>query len=64
MKRFIILGCWRLCVLSLSGQCPDKDSLWKKIVWFKSNTTVSSDEKLAALLNYEAGVNRCPYRYD
>jgi CHAT domain-containing protein len=63
-KVFILISFGFLCTLSLLAQCPNKDSIWKKIGLFRSSPTFSSAEKLSVLLKYESEMKNCPYRYD
>ena len=52
--------------LSLSGQCPDRDSLWKRLNFLKSVSpkVISWDEQLKELKRYEAGIKDRPFRND
>ncbi|HWK05136.1 MAG TPA: CHAT domain-containing tetratricopeptide repeat protein [Puia sp.] len=51
--------------LTLSGQCPDRDSLWKRLIYLKNSANaVPWTEQLKELKNYEAGMKSCPYRND
>ncbi len=63
-KVFILISFGFFWSLSSLGQCPDRDSLWESVMMLKKNSTLSSAEKLSALLNYEAGMKNCPYRDD
>ena len=63
-KVFILISFGFFCTQSLSGQCPDKDSLWKKLVVFNNTSTLSSSEKLSFLMTYERDMEGCPYRFD
>ena len=51
---------------SLSAQCPDRDSLWERLVFFRdfSAKAPSLSEQLNELLQYEVLINNCPYRFD
>ena len=46
------------------GQCPDRDSLWKKLVFLRDSSTLSSSEKLKELLYYKDLIKSCAYRFD
>src|SRR5258708_1267875 len=51
--------------LSLSGQCPDRDSLWKRLTYLTNSAgAVPWVEQLKELKNYEAGIKSCSYRND
>ncbi len=63
-KVFFIIGLGFCFSSSILGQCPDKDSLRERIVVIRSNSALSSAEKLSALLKYEADMKSCPYRGD
>lgn len=51
---------------SLSGQCPDRDSLWERLVFFRdfSEKAPPLAKQLNELLRYEVLINNCPYRFD
>jgi tetratricopeptide (TPR) repeat protein len=49
----------------LAGQCPDRDVLWNRLVFFRdSSTTLSPADKLNELLSYETKIKDCPYKFD
>jgi CHAT domain-containing protein/tetratricopeptide (TPR) repeat protein len=48
----------------LFGQCPDKDSLWKKLNSFKDTSASLHIKFLNELLNDELVISNCPYRID
>ncbi len=48
----------------LSGQCPDRDWLWKRLVFLRDSTTSPPTEKLNELLTYEDRMKNCSYRFD
>ena len=49
---------------SLSGQCPDRDSLWKNIKALRYSASGNYDERLKKLLQDEKQVKACPYNID
>lgn len=60
-----LLAHFVLFSLSLSGQCPDRDSLWKRLNYLKNaNPIVPWTEQIRELKRYEAGMKDCPYRND
>lgn len=64
-RKFFIVPCLSfLFVLSLSAQCPDRDFLWKKLIFIRDADTSSPDQQLKELLNYEEKIKDCPYRND
>jgi CHAT domain-containing protein len=48
----------------LSGQCPDKQFLWHRIIYLRDSTTVLPKEQLAELLRYLEEMKNCPYQND
>src|SRR5690242_7814452 len=62
-KVFLILS---FCLLgwSLAGQCPDRDSLLRRLLWIKDSSTDLPAQKLSTLLNYVRIVDECPDKYD
>ena len=49
---------------SLSGQCPDRDSLLKKMIFFQSAASLSVKDQLNYLLEYEKKLNECSSKSD
>jgi CHAT domain-containing protein len=47
-----------------AGQCPDRDVLWKRLVFLRDASTLSPAEKLNTLLSYESQMKDCPYKFD
>jgi CHAT domain-containing protein len=41
------------------GQCPLKESLWKKLIFLRDSSTLSTKDQLHELLNCEAELNKC-----
>jgi tetratricopeptide (TPR) repeat protein len=63
-KRLFIL----IIVLSLDailfGQCPDKDSLWKRLIYLRDVYNMPPAEKLKELLPYEVLMKKCASGHD
>jgi CHAT domain-containing protein len=51
-KHFLIIFGLLFVELSLSGQCPGKDSLWHRIVYLRDSTEVPAKIQLTELNNY------------
>lgn len=55
------------CVLFLTAsswaKCPDRDSLWKRLVYIRESS-ISPARQLQELLQYEADIKNCSYQYD
>lgn len=61
----LFLAHFALFSLTLSGQCPDRDSLWKRINHLKdAYPTVPLAEQLKELKKYEEEIKGCAYRND
>ena len=57
--------CATLFSLSLSGQCPDRDSLWKRFDFLRDPAHgVSWADQLKELKGYENRIKDCAYRND
>ena len=57
--------CATLFSLTLSGQCPDRDSLWKRLNYIKDPSHgVPWTDQLKELKSYEVRMKDCPYRND
>src|SRR4030095_701466 len=64
LKKILILGSFgSFLVTSIVGQCPNKDSLEKRLVFLRGSQ-IPPKEQLKELLNYESLVRTCPYRND
>jgi CHAT domain-containing protein len=63
-KIFILSSVGILSAIFLMGQCPNKDSLWKRLIFLRTATDISSDEQLKELLRYEQAIKNCPYKED
>src|SRR4030095_3925135 len=59
----IVLSFFTFAV-SLSGQCPDKETLWKRLDFLVNSSTISTKDQLAELLPIEATMSHCPYKND
>jgi tetratricopeptide (TPR) repeat protein len=46
------------------GQCPPKDSLWKRLIFLRDSSDISSAEQIKELQKYELSLDNCPYRND
>lgn len=67
MKKFCVLIVLNTFItLVLSGQCPDRDFLWKRLVYIRDSSSLisSSSEQLRELLGYESAITNCTYQYD
>ncbi|WP_276501202.1 CHAT domain-containing protein [Terrimonas pollutisoli] len=66
MRRglLILISSVLLLTASLSGQCPDKDFLFKRIRFVKDSSGFTPQEKIAELLGYLDKMDSCPYRND
>lgn len=63
-KNVALLFAGLLILLSLSGQCPDRDFLWHRINFLRDSSQVSSASQLAELKTYLDNINGCPYIND
>jgi CHAT domain-containing protein len=50
--------------LSLSAQCPDRDFLWKKVIFLRDSSNVTDSVQLKELLNYANRLKACNYQND
>ena len=65
LKKILILGsCISLFAISVGAQCPDRDSLWNKLIFLRNSPNISAPDQLNELLAYEAIIKNCPYRDD
>jgi len=48
----------------VSGQCPDKTFLWKRIVFLRDSSTIDGNTQLTELLRYSKGMQNCSSRFD
>lgn len=63
-KAFVLISYSLLFAISLSGQCPDRDSLWRRIIFLKESSNISTDERLQSFLKEEEKLKSCPDRND
>ncbi|HEV8284477.1 MAG TPA: CHAT domain-containing protein [Chitinophagaceae bacterium] len=67
-NKFILISCGLLFCISLSGQCPDRDDLWKHLTYLNDtyllHSTSPPKEELVTLLGFMGKMNDCPYRND
>ena len=63
-KIFVFVSYILISTISLLGQCPDKDSLWRRLVFLRDASNLSPKEQLAELLPISVEINSCPYRND
>jgi CHAT domain-containing protein len=61
-RSFLLIVNTLLFFLSLSGQCPGRDSIWKKLLYLRSAGNIPLNEKLNELSGYEAKIKgyTCP----
>ncbi len=64
MKSGIIIIASLSFYLSLSGQCPDRDFLWHRIIFLRDSSGIPPNKQLTELLNYEIQIDKCNYRVD
>ena len=65
LKQILILGNLAiLFVISVGAQCPDRDSLWKRITFLRSSSNISQFDQIKELLGYEPVIKDCPYSGD
>lgn len=63
-KLLLALGCSLFSISLLSGQCPDKSFLWKRIVYLRDSSKVTLKAQLEELLPYLSVINNCPFKGD
>ncbi len=67
-KIFILISYCLIFVISLQGQCPDRDVLWKRLTYLDTTYLWYSKsppkKELVALLGYLDKMNRCNYQND
>ena len=59
-----IIACFILFTTFLNGQCPDRDILWRRIIYVRDSSKLSPKEQLPELLGYLGKMNTCAYRND
>ncbi len=50
--------------LFIYGQCPAKEELWKRLIFLRDSSAASAKEKLTELLQFEANLEACSYKFD
>src|SRR5688572_33164279 len=63
-KLLLALGCSLFSVSLLSGQCPDKSFLWKRIVYLRDSSKITLKAQLEELSPYLSVINKCPFKAD
>ncbi len=63
-KIFVFVTYILISTTSLLGQCPNRDSLWQRLVFLRDASNLSPKEELAELLPISVKINSCPYRND
>lgn len=62
---FLLISINLFVTIFASGQCPDRDWLWKRLVFLRdSPSTLSQTQKLNELLSYEGKIKECSYKFD
>jgi CHAT domain-containing protein len=64
IKVFVLICISLLFSILLSGQCPDRDWLWKRLVFLRDSSSLSPSEKLNELHQYETRIENCGYKSD
>ena len=64
-NKMIVSGCISLLLsIWVSAQCPDKNLLWRRLIFLRDSSTALSSEKLNELLRLEALIKDCPAKFD
>ncbi len=58
-KCFIFICSFLFPVISVLGQCPIRDSLWKKLIFLRDSSTLSPKDQLNELLSFEQVLGKC-----
>ncbi len=64
MRLFLFIFSAVLFATSLSGQCPDRDSLWKRIVYLRDSSKVLPEQQLVELLFRLSKEKKCADPFD
>ena len=64
MKSRFVFFTALLFYLSLSGQCPDRDYLWNRIIYLRDSSNWAPEKQLDELSSYQKAMNQCGYRND
>ena len=65
-KYYILIGLALSSVLTLVAQCPDRNSLWKRLLFLRDSAELAPApaKQLEELLKYEDAMANCVYRFD
>jgi CHAT domain-containing protein len=63
-KKEILLGFAVLLAMAALGQCPVRDSLWRRLVYLRDSAEINPAEHLKELLGYDARMKNCSYQFD
>jgi len=65
-KYYILIGFALSSVLTLAAQCPDRNSLWKRLLFLRDSAALAPppSKQLEELLKYEDAIANCVYRFD
>jgi len=63
---FIVIGLCALPYFYSFAQCPQRDSLWQRLVFLRdfAATAPPTADQLKELLKYKSQIDQCSYRYD
>jgi tetratricopeptide (TPR) repeat protein len=65
LKKILVLSILTIFFrISVGAQCPDRDSLWKRLFFLRISSNIPPDEQLKELLGYEAALKKCSYSDD
>ena len=63
-RKICFLALYTFLSAASFAYCPDKDSLWKKLVFLRDSSTLSPAMQLRELLTYDAEIKNCSYQND
>ena len=63
-RIYTVIYCLLILGTSVSGQCPEKNILWKRMSYLRDSTKLSSQEELTALLPYVDSMKACSNKND
>ncbi len=65
-KYYILIGFALSIALTLPARCPDRNLLWKRLLFFRDSAELSPtpSKQLEELLKYEDAIANCVYQYD
>ena len=63
-KSFLLVFVSILLSSFSSGQCLDRDSLWKRLILLRDSQVLSIPEELKELHRYETNIPKCNYKND